>query len=301
MIELHVASAGMGVNTVAYLIVCTKEGIIFDKIIFADPGKENPKTYEFIPILNKWLIEHGQPEITIVRQVNSEGKFVGLYQDCINNKSLPSIVYGYKTCSDKYKKQPADKYYNNWEPALFTWRQNGCLIKYFGYDADEKHRTKKDHSDNKYKNVYPLVERDMGRFECVKTIIDEGLPLPPKSSCTFCPSMKPWEIIELYKTEPKEFYDAVQMERNAKDNLTTVKGLGRHWSWWDLIVAYRYLKLVKKYNAIGEIPKRIQKLMLTINRSKPIDYEKLAKERNAKTCIVNLFSQNIDLPCDCMN
>lgn len=61
-------------------------------------------------------------------------------------------------------------------------------------------------------------------------------------NCRFC------------KDEPREFYDAITMERNAADNLTTIKGLGRDFSWWDLIVAYRYLGLVKRHKSAGYIP-----------------------------------------------
>jgi hypothetical protein len=298
---LHVASAGMGVNTIAYIIECTKRGIIFDLIIFADPGKENPKTYEYIPLFNKWLREHGQPEVYIVYNRNKSGEFVGIYQDCINNKSLPSIAYGFKTCSQKWKRQPTDKFLNNLPKANLNWSVGVPINKYLGYDADESHRTNNNYSDNKYQCVYPLVELDMGRFECVKTILDAGLPLPPKSICTFCPSMKPWEIVELYESDRREFYDAIQMERNAHDGNSSVKGLGRDFAWWDLIVAYRYLCLVKKYNAMGPVPERIRKLMLKVNRSKPVDYEKLSKERSAKKCVSDLFSQGIDMPCECMN
>ncbi|MCZ4244961.1 phosphoadenosine phosphosulfate reductase [Pedobacter punctiformis] len=299
---LHIAAAGMGVNTIAYLIKCDKKGIIFDAILFADPGKENPKTYEYIPILNKWLIDHNQPEVTIVRQVNKYGDFVGLYQDCINNKALPSIVYGFKTCSLKFKKSPQDKYLNNWEPTKFAWDNGIPVFKYKGFDADEGHRTKKEYPDVKYTDVHPLVDLNMGRFECIQTIIDAGLPLPPKSSCTFCPSMKPWEIIELYENNIKEFHDAITMERNAAENITTVKGLGRDFSWWDLIKAYRYLQMIKTRKSMGIIiPEKIKKLMLKVNRSRPIDYEKLAKERNVKDAVCDLFSQNINIPCECMD
>lgn len=301
--ELHAGGAGMGINTIAYIIKCTEQGIIFDVIYFADPGKENPKTYAYIPILNKWLVEHEQPEVTIVYNLNKHGQFIGLYQDCINNKMLPSIAYGFKSCSAKWKRQPIDKAMNNLQAAKDVWKRGGIVYKYLGYDADESHRTEKDFSDKKYKFIYKLVELNMGRFECVQCIVDAGLPLPPKSSCTFCPSMKPWEIIELYETDPKEFYDAVQMERNAKDNLTSVKGLGRDFSWWDLIVAYRYLKLIQRANIVGlYIPVKIQKLMNKVSNSRPIDYEKLSKERNNPTQqVCDLFKQNIEMPCDCMN
>lgn len=297
---MNVATAGMGVNTIAYIILCTRQGIKFDYILFSDPGKETPKTYEYIPIFNQWLKLHNQPEIITLFKTTRDQKRLTIYDDNIAIKSLPSIVYGYKKCSLKFKVGPFEKFLNNSADAKAVWKNMGSVNVYKGIDCDEEHRAIPNPS-KKFTNVYPLITANMGRFECVQTIIDAGLPLPPKSSCTFCPSMKPWEIIELYENEPKEFYDAIAMERNAKDNLLTVKGLGRDFSWWDLIIAYKYLKLVKKHNAMGNVPDKIKKLMKKVNRSRPVDYAQLSKERNIKKSVCDLFSQNINMPCDCMN
>lgn len=297
--EFNVACAGLGVNTIAYLILCTKKGIYFDHILFADPGKENPGTYTYREYFNEWLIANGQPSIKTLYKEDKNGDRLSLYDDSLKNISLPSIAYGFKTCSQKFKIWPVDKFLNNDESAKAHIKNGNKINLYKGIDADEEYRAIED-PNKKYKNVYPLIEANMGRFECIKIILDAGLRLPPKSSCTFCPSMKPWEIIELYENEPKEFYDAIAMERNANERLLSVKGLGRDFSWWDLIVAYKYLKLVRKHNAMGYIPEKIKRLMLKVNRSKPIDYEKLSKERNTKTCISTLFSQGIEMPCECM-
>ncbi len=300
--NIHVAAAGLGVNTIAMLILCTKQGIKFDYILFSDPGKEHKGTYAYIKIINEWLVKNDQPEIQTLYQLNNKSEFVGLYNDCLAHNDLPSIAFGFKKCSVKYKLQPFEKFFNNNEAAKLAWQNGGKIIKYKGYDADEGHRTQVNYSDKRYENKHPLVDAEMGRCECVKMILDEGLPLPPKSSCTFCPSMKPWEIIELYEKEPSEYYDAIQMERNAKGNLTSVKGLGRDYSWFDLIVAYKYLKLVQKHKSMGNVPDRIKRLMNKVSKSRPVDYEKLSKGRQApKDAVCDLFKQSIDMPCDCMN
>ena len=68
-----------------------------------------------------------------------------------------------------------------------------------------------------------------------------------------------------------------------------------------LIVAYKYMKLVKKHKAMGNVPDKIKRLMMKVNRSKPIDYEKLANERTtAKESVCDLFKQSINMPCECM-
>lgn len=43
--------------------------------------------------------------------------------------------------------------------------------------------------------------------------------------------MKKKEIQLLWENNPDLFNRAVEMEHNAAENLQTVKGLGRNWSW----------------------------------------------------------------------
>ena len=76
-----------------------------------------------------------------------------------------------------------------------------------------------------------------GREECVAAIEQEGLPLPGKSSCFFCPAMKKREIRTLYHQHRDLYERAIAIEDNAKPNLLTVKGLGRDWSWRDFVEA----------------------------------------------------------------
>lgn len=305
MSDINYATYGGGVNTIAGIILATKKGIKFDFIVMADPGKENPLTYEYIDYFNIWLIVHNQPTITIVKQKNYKGEFVGLYQNCINEEMLPSIVYGHKSCSLKYKASPQDVFCNNNSTIRECWKDGYRVIKWMWYDFDEYHRTQKDHSNSKYLFKYLLVENEIDRFGCIQIIIDEGLVLPPKSSCTFCPSMKPFEIIELYENNPKEFYDAIRMEDNAKDNLLTIKGLGRDFSWWELILAYKYFRLVKRHNSMTPIPKRILKMVKKIDRSvketkKAKSKKTVSKTKTAKEITCNMFQTRIDAPCDCM-
>jgi hypothetical protein len=49
-----------------------------------------------------------------------------------------------------------------------------------------------------------------------------GLPVPPKSSCFFCPAMKPAEVREL---EPNLLRRIVVMEARAEPRLKSIQGL----------------------------------------------------------------------------
>ena len=105
-------------------------------------------------------------------------------------------------------------------------------MKYIGYDAGETRR--RDHAriydeqDKKYCKVYPLMEWGWKREDCITAIRKAGLPVPGKSSCFFCPSMKKAEILELQKQHPDLLARALALEANAQKNLQRVKGLGRN-------------------------------------------------------------------------
>jgi len=150
---------------------------------------------------------------------------------------LPSRVYGRGGCSMKWKRDPVEFYVRHLPEAKAIVKTGQKLNKYIGYDADEPHRADRPHFDNDpvYKHHFPLIDWDWGRDECVSCIEKAGLPQPGKSACFFCPSMKQHEIRELAVTNPEQMVKALQMEENAQDKLTSIKGLGRQFSWGNLI------------------------------------------------------------------
>lgn len=68
--------------------------------------------------------------------------------------------------------------------------------------------------------------RELGwaRERCEQRLADAGLPIPPKSSCFFCGSIKPDEVMELSADELRII---VLMEARAKPRLRNVDGLWR--------------------------------------------------------------------------
>jgi hypothetical protein len=59
---------------------------------------------------------------------------------------------------------------------------------------------------------YPLIDLRLDRSQCMKLIAEAGLPVPPKSSCWFCPyhSTRNWQ--DLRTRRPDLFEKAVQLE-----------------------------------------------------------------------------------------
>jgi hypothetical protein len=223
-----VVSFGGGVNSAAMLIEMVRRKVVPDLIMFADTGGELPETYQFVKDFSVWLEQHGMPSVTWVRYERET-----LEANCIRQTMLPSLAYGFKGCSQKYKIQPQEKFANNWAPAKAVWKAKGKVVKLIGYDAGEHHRAKIPH-DAKYVYAYPLVEWGWGRKECEATVKSAGFK-PAKSACFFCPASKKHEVIKLSKTHPHLFARAIAMEQTAKCEV--VKGLGRNWKWEDLVNA----------------------------------------------------------------
>jgi hypothetical protein len=230
-----VLAYGGGTNSTAIICGWIEKGLQpFDLILFADTGGEKPHTYKHIEVLNRFLEKNGFPQITVVRKVRRDGSVYTLEQNCLDKKMLPSIAYGYKGCSHKYKIQPQDKYCNNHKPFKAHWKAGGLVDKLIGYDFAESRRWMKAKvEDEKYRYVFPLVEWEWNRDDCVAAIKRMGLEQPGKSACFFCPSSKKPELESLRQEYPLLFQRAIAMEDNAKDNLTSIKGLGRNFSWRD--------------------------------------------------------------------
>ena len=239
--KIYVAAFGGGTNSSAMLVRWVKENKPLHLVLFADTGAERPETYCHVEKFSRWLARHGYPEIFTVKYTTKNGDVLTLEKRCLNKKMLPSLAYGYKKCSLKFKVAPQDKYINNWELAKEAWRNGDKVVKLIGYDYGEEHRVlnaitkKKENPDAKYEYIYPLYDWKINRTGCIKILKAAGIRKPGKSSCFFCPAMKKREISEMKHKYPQLMQRAINLEKNAKHNLTDIVGLGRNWSWENFI------------------------------------------------------------------
>lgn len=220
-----ILSFGGGVNSAAVILGLHERGERADAVLFADTGGEKPHTYTFVDFVDGWLDGSGWPRLVRVR---NDGMYASLEDNCLRKNMLPSLAYGFKSCSDKYKKRPQEKWAKAWQPALDCWAAGGKVTKLLGFDADEDHRARIP-EDKHYVYRYPLVEWGWGRKDCLDALKRHGWPNPGKSACFFCPASKKHEIRELAKVYPDLAERAIAMEQNAI--LDTVAGLGRSYSW----------------------------------------------------------------------
>ena len=166
-----------------------ERGIQPSLVLFADTGAEQPHTYKHVEYMRGIVREWFGLEMQIVRHWR-RGVFEGLEGELVRLGNLPSLAYGMKSCSMKYKQEPQHR-------ATLLWmKENGAerVRRAIGFDANEAHRIKPS-VQPWAENWFPLVEWGWRREECLAAICRAGLPRPGKSSCYFCPAMKPSEEI----------------------------------------------------------------------------------------------------------
>lgn len=223
-------SAGGGRN-MAMLFGMYERNVQPFLITFADTGGEKPETYRAVESMSRWCEDHLALTITIVRK---SSMYLSLEDQALRTKTLPSAAYGWRSCSDKWKIQPQDKFRNNHKRCRAIWADGGKVTIALGYDAGEQRRGEKLKEDAKYRYWFPLKDWGWHLEDCIEAFSRHGLPIPPKSACFYCPSSKKQEVIELSREHPDLFARAIAVEETA-ENLQTVKGLGRNWKWSELV------------------------------------------------------------------
>lgn len=111
------------------LIEMFRRGMRPDIITFADVGAEKPGTYAFIPLFTQWLLDHDFPaptictyeplmvttnryraavvdlaaRLTITLSEVELTRLSRIFGNMVANQTLPSIAFGMKSCSLKWK------------------------------------------------------------------------------------------------------------------------------------------------------------------------------------------------------
>jgi len=144
--------------------------------------------------------------------------------------TLPSLSFGRKVCSAKWKVTPQDQFIKgvksgpNASPPHPLWietqRSGERIVKLIGYDAgpaDIRRSANLKTSDESFDFLYPLQLLQWTRAHCINAIVHTlGTSyVPLKSACFFCPASKIPELWWLAGHEPDLFERALLIERNA--------------------------------------------------------------------------------------
>ncbi|MGP0171253.1 hypothetical protein ACSVIJ_05145 [Pseudomonas sp. NCHU5208] len=222
---------GAGVDSTAMIVALRAAGITPDILTLADTGAEKPETLRHVDAMNRVLATWGWPLIDIVKKVPMESTgYVDLYGNCFKNETLPSLAFGLKSCSIKWKQDPQDQFLKGAKrgpnardphPVWLKAQETGQrIVKLIGYDcgkADLRRSKNLKPSDDDFDYVYPLQIIRWARRDCVRAItqmLGEEL-VPIKSACFFCPASKQWELYWLAANHPELMERALLLERNA--------------------------------------------------------------------------------------
>lgn len=255
---------GAGVDSTAMLIAMERQGIRPDCITFADTGGEKPETYEQVAIMSAWCESVGFPPVTVCKHLTTTAPYDDLEGNNTANETLPSLAFGMKSCSSKWKQGPQDKHIKGCEsgpnkcdphPIWTDCQARGIRpVKLIGYDAGradlkrvanlakKKAKALREGKkwDDSFQFIYPLQQLGWTRGDCIAAILDAGLAVPIKSACWFCPASQKWELYWLAGKHPKLFEKALQLEHIAM--------LGKHSRWGSDSCTYgkEWLEFVNK-------------------------------------------------------
>lgn len=176
-----------------------------DAAIHADTTHERSATYEFAARMTPWLQERGVQVVTVSDPLTVET--VGAF-----NTDIPAFTTNGKTngqlrrqCTGSWKIAPIRRY-------LQAHRNGAPVEQWIGISLDEWQRMKD--SDVRYiTHRWPLIEKRMTRHDCTNWLRKHGLPVPPKSSCVFCPyhNRAAWQ--EMASEGGPDWQKAIEIDR----------------------------------------------------------------------------------------
>jgi len=196
---MKIISLGWGVQSFA-LAAMSALGVLprVDAAVHADTGHERAETYAFAERWTPWLEGHGIRVVTVCTQDGSNQ----VMWDETGRTMVPLFTLGLKgkgmlrrSCTDRWKISEVKRWTR-------TQIQKGEVAQtWLGITWDEAYRMKP--SNVSYQQlVYPLIEmfgKPMSRTDVICWLKDNGLEIPVKSSCVFCPfhDRATWREIQL--------------------------------------------------------------------------------------------------------
>lgn len=228
----RILSLGAGVqSSMVFLKACRGEWEHpLDGAIFADPGWEPAAVYKWMTdVLQPAADEAGIPIYQVSKgNIRDDALISGMTGRAGGNQRWVSIPYFTRNpetgkrgmirrqCTTEYKIDPVHQKIRKLLGLKFRQKAKpGIQIQlWFGISADEAQRMR----DSRYhfvENYYPLIEHDppLKRQDCIRWIQDHGYGDPPRSACIGCPYRSKAEWVEMKKTNPVEFQDAVEFDQ----------------------------------------------------------------------------------------
>lgn len=210
-------SYGGGVQSTAMLVLAAQERIDFRLAIFSNVGNdsEHPETIEYFNNVAKpYAAQHGIELVELKK--TGKGKEQTLWEKLIKEDSrsigIPvrmsdSGAPGRRNCTVEFKiKRVASELKRRGATP-----QNPAVVA-LGISLEEYQRMRTSSGIPYQTLAYPLIDLRIDRAGCEQIIAKAGLPVPPKSSCFFCPyhTIAYWK--KMKQTHPELFEKSVLLE-----------------------------------------------------------------------------------------
>jgi hypothetical protein len=99
---------GLGVDSWELTFQMAERGLRPDLITFADVGSEHGWTYAVVEEHMRLLESLGFPPLVIVQLTPPKAGYGTIEENMLANETLPSLAFGGKSCSLRWKKEPQD-------------------------------------------------------------------------------------------------------------------------------------------------------------------------------------------------
>ncbi|MEV5653730.1 phosphoadenosine phosphosulfate reductase [Streptomyces sp. NPDC052291] len=211
-------SYGGGVQSTALLVLAAQGRIDFRTFLMANVGddSEHPGTLRYLDeYARPFAAEHGIELAVLNRVMVRSGEVRTLYGQLTKEGSrslaipvrMSNGAPGTRSCTADFKIKVIGR----------ELKRRGATKEHpatigIGISLDEIHRANKRRCEPHEEIVYPLLELGLRRIDCARIIREAGLPVPPKSSCWFCPFHRPETWHDMRRNEPDLFEKSCRLE-----------------------------------------------------------------------------------------
>ncbi|MGW1814234.1 phosphoadenosine phosphosulfate reductase [Streptomyces sp. NPDC002125] len=211
-------SYGGGVQSTALLVLAAQGRIDFRTFLMANVGddSEHPATLRYLDeYARPYAAEHGIELVLLDRVMVRSGETRTLHGQLTKEGSrslaipvrMSNGAPGTRSCTADFKIKVIGRELKR----RGATKDNPATIG-IGISLDEIHRANNRRCEPHEEIVYPLLDLGLRRTDCAQIIRDAGLPVPPKSSCYFCPFHRPETWHDMRRNEPELFEKSCQLE-----------------------------------------------------------------------------------------
>ncbi len=250
---LRVLSLGAGVQSSTLALMSARGDLPkLDCAIFADTGWEPAAVYQWLDWLETQLpfpvhrVRRPGPDLGVMSMAVASGEtprrgsslppwYVRMDQERTvlkvdedgfeNEYVIPEKGMLPKQCSKEFKTRAVGRKLREMiglEPGQ-RGPKEVAVEQWMGISQDEMQRMKS--AEQPWvRNVFPLIEKRMRRYDCLRWIESRQYPRPPKSSCIFCPYRGNIQWRDMRDNAPEDWARAIAFDESIRPGFADMHG-----------------------------------------------------------------------------